>query len=129
MRTRIAFVIVAVSVGLLAAGYVWGASGPTSAPAVTSSSVRIKDEKVHREYVNVTRVSMGPQGEEVILELGILSNDEVHPDDFTFEVTTRAYMNVIEAKKLAMTLNQLIDRYEQSFGNVELDPRKRMKKP
>ncbi len=43
------------------------------------------------------------------------------------EVTTRVAMNYFAAKRLALALSQAVQRYEQQFGPIELDPRRRFK--
>ena len=43
------------------------------------------------------------------------------------EVSARVVMSVYAAKTLALRLSQTVQRYEQQFGTVELDIRKRLK--
>jgi hypothetical protein len=43
------------------------------------------------------------------------------------EISTKIYMSAFAAKKLALTLSQAVQRYEQQFGPIELDPRRRIK--
>jgi len=105
------------------------AAADVSPPAASNTlgHVGVKDGNARQVYANVERVSLGPQAEEFTVDLGTLSKEEAHPDDYTMDVSTRVFLSVYEAKKLSMTLRQAIDRYEKQFGTIEIDPRKRMK--
>ena len=47
--------------------------------------------------------------------------------EIVFKVTDRVIMNYFSAKRLAITLSQLIRRHEEQFGELELDVAKRRK--
>jgi hypothetical protein len=89
--------------------------------------VTVNEAKAVQVYSNVSRVSMGPQAEEVILELGIMQHEPGRTDSLSMDVSTRVYMSVYAAKKMALTLSQAVQRFEQQFGPVELDVRRRLK--
>jgi hypothetical protein len=89
--------------------------------------VSVREDKAANMYANMSRVSMGPQAEEVILDLGMMMHDSTRPEALTMDVSARVVMSVFAAKKLALMLSQAIQRYEQQFGSVELDIRKRLK--
>lgn len=91
--------------------------------------VNVREDKAASSYSNVSRVSMGPQLEEVILDLGVMMHDAARSDALVMDISSRVYMSVFAAKKLALTLSQAVQRYEQQFGVVELDPRRRFKQP
>ena len=42
-----------------------------------------------------------------------------------FKVTDRAIMSYTNAKRLAMSLSQLVKRYEQQFGEIQTQPGQR----
>ncbi len=42
-----------------------------------------------------------------------------------FKVTDRVIMSYVNAKRLAMSLGQLVKRYEQQFGELPLNPGQR----
>ena len=42
-----------------------------------------------------------------------------------FKVTDRVVMSYINAKRLAMSLGQLVKRYEQQFGELPMQPGQR----
>jgi hypothetical protein len=89
--------------------------------------VSVREDKAQHIYSNVSRVAMGPQLEEVILDLGTIQHDSARAESLTMDITTRVYMSPFAAKKLALTLSQAVQRYEQQFGPVELDVRRRFK--
>ena len=91
--------------------------------------VSLREDKAHQIYSNVSRVAMGPQAEEVVLDLGTMLHDSAKPEALVMEINARVYMSVFAAKKLALTLSQAVQRYEQQFGPVELDIRRRFKQP
>src|ERR1051326_5888437 len=101
--------------------------GPQGQTSQQQVQVTLREDKVVNVYSNVSRVAMGPQAEEVILDLGTMMHDSQRPEALTMEVSARVFMSPFAAKKLALTLSQAIQRYEQQFGAVELDPRKRFK--
>ena len=102
--------------------------GPQGAPS-QQVQVSLREEKCVSIYSNVSRVAMGPQAEEVILDLGMMMHDSQRPEALTMDISARVFMSTYAAKKLALTLSQAIQRYEQQFGPVELDVRKRFKQP
>jgi hypothetical protein len=101
--------------------------GPQSQPQQQQVQVTLREEKAVNIYSNVSRVAMGPQAEEVVLDLGTMMHDSQRPEGITMDIAARVFMSVFAAKKLALTLSQAVQRYEQQFGSVELDPRKRFK--
>jgi len=89
--------------------------------------VSVREDKAANIYSNMSRVTMGPQAEEVIVDVGMMLHDSAKPEALTMEVSARVIMSVFAAKTLALRLSQAIQRYEQQFGTVELDIRKRIK--
>ena len=89
--------------------------------------VQLREDKVVPVYSNVNRVSMGPQAEEMMVDFGVMHQDPAKPEALVMDMTTRVYMSAFAAKKLALTLSQAVQRYEQQFGPIELDPRRRVK--
>jgi hypothetical protein len=89
--------------------------------------VSLREDKVQSVFSNVSRVAMGPHAEEVIMDLGVMMHDSQRPEALTMDINARVFMSIFAAKKLALTLSQAVQRYEQQFGPVELDIRKRFK--
>ena len=48
------------------------------------------------------------------------------PSSARLKIDQRVVLNPWAAKRLALALNQAVVRYEQTYGNLELDARKRM---
>jgi hypothetical protein len=51
------------------------------------------------------------------------------PTSAKLKIDQRLVLNPWAAKRLAMALSQAVQRYEQTYGTLELDARKRMKNP
>jgi len=104
-------------------------SQPPAGQQAQQVQVNLREDKASHFYSNVSRVAMGPQAEEVILDLGTMQHDSARPESLTMDISARVYMSVFAAKKLALTLSQAVQRYEQQLGPVELDIRRRFKQP
>jgi hypothetical protein len=70
----------------------------------------------------------------VVLDLGFnMPNPNPNPQQagqqqqpqLLFKVTDRVIMNYSVAKRLALSLGQLIKRYEQQFGEISIQPGQR----
>ena len=96
-------------------------------------SLRIDDREMTTIYANAFR-SNG-SAEEMMLDFGInvvgsspaQAGKPAQPE-ILFKVNNRVVMNWYSAKRLAITLAQLIRRHEEQFGAMELDVAKRAKK-
>jgi len=86
-------------------------------------NLRITESDLESTYVNLTRVTAGP--EEVLIDFGMTAPVPQNPQQQVGKIACRVVMNYYNAKRLAMTLNATVARYEKAFGQVELDPRKR----
>ena len=91
--------------------------------------VRVDERNVDTNYANAFRAS--GTAEEVILDFGL---NRVNPTaqaqgrpEIIFQISERVTMNYYSAKRLAITLGQLVRRYEDQFGTLELDAMKRRK--
>lgn len=91
--------------------------------------VRVDERNMKTSYANAFRTN--GTAEEVILDFGLnMVNPVVAKADvpeITFQVSERVIMNYFSAKRLAITLSQLIRRHEDQFGELELDVAKRRK--
>jgi len=89
--------------------------------------VRVDERNMKTSYANAFRTN--GTAEEVILDFGLnMVNPVVAKADvpeITFQVSERVIMNYFSAKRLAITLSQLIRRHEDQFGELELDVAKR----
>jgi hypothetical protein len=84
---------------------------------------------MEESYANAFRTNGTP--DEVMLDFGVnLVNPQRAGEgqpDVIFRLHQRIIMNYYTAKRLALTLGQLIRRHEEQFGELELDVAKRRK--
>jgi len=90
--------------------------------------VGVDERTMQVNYANAFRTA--PTAEEVILDFGLnLANPVREPQsqqpDVLFHVNQRVILNYYTAKRLAITLSQVIRRHEEQFGELELDVSKR----
>lgn len=92
--------------------------------------IRVEDRGVTATYANAFRTNA--TAEEVILDFGINSvlpaPTQQETPEILFQVAQRVVMNLYSAKRLAITLGQLIRRHEDQFGVLELDVAKRQQR-
>ncbi|MEE9212284.1 MAG: DUF3467 domain-containing protein [Phycisphaeraceae bacterium] len=100
----------------------------TTAPSgeVQQVQVEIDDEDVPVRYSSTVRVS--GSAEEITLDFAG-SVRPTSPQRAKLKIDQRVVLNPWAAKRLALALGQAIQRYEQTYGPLELDPRKRMQRP
>ncbi len=90
--------------------------------------VRVDESKVQSAYANAFLTRETP--EEIILDFGL--NLAVPPGpgnqpQMLVQLSQRLIINYYTAKKLALTLGQLLRRHEDQFGELEIDVAKRAK--
>src|SRR6185437_15651716 len=80
--------------------------------------VLLDERDLRTFYANAYR--MHTSAEEVIIDLGFnMPNPNPQGSaQLLFKVTDRAILSYANAKRLAMSLTQLIKRYEQQFGDI-----------
>lgn len=87
--------------------------------------IRVDERNLTTSYANGFRTNA--TAEEVMLDFGLnvaRPTNEQQPV-ITFEVSERIILSYPSAKRLAITLSQLIRRHEEQFGELELDVNKR----
>ena len=91
--------------------------------------LRINEQNMRTTYANAFRTN--GTAEEVLLDFGLnLINPpatEGEQPEIMFQINERIIMNYYSAKRMAITLSQLIRRHEEQFGELELDVAKRRK--
>ncbi len=91
--------------------------------------LRVDERNMKTSYANAFRTN--GTAEEVMLDFGLNimtpPPQQSAPPVITFQVNERVVMNYYSAKRLALTLGQLIRRHEEQFGELELDVAKRAK--
>ena len=100
------------------------ADQPTQ-PQTQQVQVQIKDDKAHVVYSNVARAAGTP--DELFIDFAIHVQNPENPAVSVMEVNTRVLMNYYAAKRLVLQLSQIVQRHEQMYGPLELDPRRRIK--
>ncbi len=91
--------------------------------------LRVDEREMSSSYANAFRTN--GTAEEVMLDFGVnllspAAQQDAQPE-IIFKVNDRVIMNYYSAKRLAITLSQLIRRHEDDFGELELDVAKRRK--
>src|SRR5262249_24114677 len=86
------------------------------------TEVVLSDKEAHSAYSNFARVTATP--EEVIVDFGL------NPNPFLtgrqeISVNQRLIMNFYTAKRLCSALAMTLQRHEATFGQIELDVRRR----
>jgi hypothetical protein len=91
--------------------------------------LHIDERGMKTSYANAFRTN--GTAEEVMLDFGLnLINPAAQQQgqpEIIFQVNDRVIMNYYSAKRLAITLGQVIRRHEEQFGELELDVAKRSK--
>ncbi|MCP4375642.1 MAG: DUF3467 domain-containing protein [bacterium] len=90
--------------------------------------VRVDQRDVKTSYAN----AFNTHGlvNEVILDFGLNMPVPPQPDqppEIMLQISDRIILNYYSAKRLALTLGQLVTRHEERFGELELDDNKRVK--
>jgi hypothetical protein len=91
--------------------------------------VLLDERDLKTMYANAYRIHQSL--EEVVLDLGFnMPNPNPNPQQggqaqLLFKVTDRCIMNYSVAKRLAISLTQLIKRFEQQFGEIPTQPGQR----
>lgn len=90
--------------------------------------VQVDERELRTIYSNAYRINAG--AEEVVVDLGFnMTNPNAQQGQtqpqLLFKVTDRVIMTYINAKRLAMSLSQLVKRYEQQYGELPLTPGQR----
>ena len=92
--------------------------------------LRIDEKNLRCSYANAFRTN--GTAEEVILDFGlnlaVPSQEQGGQPEILFQVEERIVLNYFSAKRLALTLGQIIRRHEDQFGELQLDVAKRQKK-
>ncbi|MCC6323059.1 MAG: DUF3467 domain-containing protein [Phycisphaerales bacterium] len=84
--------------------------------------LNIDESKMHTTYANTIRTST--TGDEVVLDFGI-NLPVPTPDNspaLMFSVGSRVVMNWRGAKRLAISLGQVIRQFEERNGEIQLNP-------
>jgi len=85
--------------------------------------IRIDESELKTNYVSGFRPTMGP--EELMLDFGLnhirQTGEKEQPVEIVFQANSRVIMSYFSAKRLAVALGRVVRRYEQEFGEIELN--------
>jgi hypothetical protein len=85
--------------------------------------IRLDESKMVTTYANTIRTTT--TADEIVLDFGLNIPVQMGPNDkpsMHFGVGSRVVMNWTGAKRLAMTLQQAVNAYEQHYGPLEVMP-------
>ena len=105
-------------------------SGTVEQPTVTApeppkSQLIVNDAEAVSYYSATSRV--WGSSEEVIIDFSQGIRPTNQPNTAVLKIDSRVIMSPWAAKRLAIALSQTVQRYEQVYGPLELDPQKRQK--
>jgi preprotein translocase subunit Sec61beta len=95
---------------------------PPDVPA-PGQELEIDDKNVISQYANF--FSATGTLEEVILDFGNRNKENMNK----IKIDSRVVVSIWNAKRILAALAQTINMFEERFGKIELDPRKRIKNP
>jgi hypothetical protein len=86
-------------------------------------SLQLDDSNVSPSYVNYCRITGTP--EEIILDFGLHAQPLADTQQ-AITVSNRIVTSFYSAKRMMLTLQSAIERYENAFGKIEIDVQKRV---
>ncbi len=95
-------------------------------PQQQQVQIRLDESKMVTTYANTIRTTT--TADEIVLDFGLNIPVQMGPNDkpsMHFGVGSRVVMNWTGAKRLAMTLQQAVNAYEQHYGPLEVTPPQR----
>jgi hypothetical protein len=95
------------------------------AAAAPAQEKLVYDESAQARYSNLCRVTGTP--EVVIMDFALNPNAFGTVLEEPLKIDHRIVMGYQAAKRTALVLLETVRRYEERFGEIELDPRKRLK--
>ena len=94
--------------------------------------LRVDQSKMDTNYANAFKTNA--TSEEIIVDLGlnmVVNNPQAKQEndvagDILFQVNNRLILNYYTAKRLALSLGQLVRGYEEKFGELKLNAAERV---
>ena len=95
--------------------------------------LRIDEREMRSSYTNAFRTNT--TAEEVVVDFGMNLMTPVQGEqasqgqggEILFKINDRIIMNYYTAKRLAMTMSQIVRQYEQRFGELKLNANERQR--
>ena len=91
-------------------------------PAGDRTVLNVRDKGENLAYANVFLVSRGP--EEVVLSFGTNFQPRTKEGQLNVNISDHVVVTYRTAKRLALTISQLVQRYESEHGVIEMGPRR-----
>lgn len=82
------------------------------------STLRLRYDKAETSYANIAIVTSMP--EEVVMNFGVNAMPPTPQREVNIEISNRLIMNYASAKRLAITLGNVIQRYEAANGVINV---------
>jgi len=89
-------------------------------PQAQQNTLRLRYDKATTAYANLAVVTTTP--EEVIMNFGINAMPPSQEKEINIEISDRIVMTYASAKRLAITLGNIIQRFEGANGVINLGP-------
>ncbi|MHB1156806.1 MAG: DUF3467 domain-containing protein [Phycisphaerales bacterium] len=110
---------------------------PGNPPAGQQIRLNVDERQMHTSYANGFRTHSTV--EEVIMDFGLNMAAQSRPaqqddaagaavNEINFQVNDRIILNYYTAKRLALSLGQVIRRHEEQFGELKLNVPDRLRK-
>ena len=96
--------------------------------------VRVDERNIAISYANSFRTNA--TAEEMMLDFGVnvfpttlqVGNEAPPPNEVVFDARNRIFLNYYTAKRLALTLAQIVAQHESLFGELKLSAADRMQR-
>ena len=97
------------------------AGAPQGAAEEPRRVLNLRTEGTRTNYANMAVVSTTP--EEVVISFGINVSPPTAEQEVNVEIVSRVIMTYASAKRLALTLGNVLQRHEAQHGPIEVGPR------
>ena len=109
-----------------------GAAAPAPAEAGQQQvALRLDERELHTAYANAFRTNATP--EEMVVDFGFNSVSPAPQGQpggqaqILFKLNNRVVLNYYTAKRLALSLGQVVRQYEETYGEIKLNAEERKK--
>ena len=82
------------------------------------STLNLRQDRAETHYANLAMLTSTP--EEVVMHFGLNISPPTQERQVNAEITTRVVMSYASAKRLALTLGNVIQRYESQRGVIDV---------
>ncbi|OWK35864.1 hypothetical protein FRUB_08427 [Fimbriiglobus ruber] len=90
--------------------------------------MQVDVSKMETIYSNFVRLSLSSSTEEVVMDVGLHTGIQTPAGMEPIQLTHRLVLNPYVAKRLLQSLSQIVQRHEQAFGALEVDPQRRLRR-